>query len=67
VGEGAGNMISLVTTLITQKIGLSSFAGTVHPYPTTGDALRRTGDLYNRTKLTTFVKIVFRKLLEARR
>lgn len=39
----------------------------IHPYPTTGDAIRRAGDLYNRTKLTTFVKIVFRKLLEVRR
>lgn len=66
-GEGAGNMISEITLLITQNIGLMRMAGVIHPYPTMADAVRRTGDLYNRTRLTTFVKVLFRKLLAARR
>uniref|UniRef100_A0A6B2L424 Mercuric reductase n=1 Tax=Arcella intermedia TaxID=1963864 RepID=A0A6B2L424_9EUKA len=67
IGEGAGNMISEITLLITQNIGLSLLAGTIHPYPTAADAVRRCGDLYNRTRLTTFVKVIFRNLLLARR
>jgi len=66
-GEGAGNMISEITVLITQNIGLMRLAAVIHPYPTMADAVRKTGDLYNRTRLTTFVKVLFRKLLAARR
>jgi len=66
-GEGAGNMISEITLLITQNIGLMKMAGVIHPYPTMADGVRRTGDLFNRTRLTTFVKVLFRKLLAARR
>jgi len=54
VGEGAGNMISEITLLITQGIGLLYLASVIHPYPTSADAVRRCGDLYNRTRLTTF-------------
>eukprot|EP01128_Nolandella_sp_AFSM9_P011751 TRINITY_DN867_c0_g2_i2.p1 TRINITY_DN867_c0_g2~~TRINITY_DN867_c0_g2_i2.p1 ORF type:complete len:839 (-),score=196.78 TRINITY_DN867_c0_g2_i2:160-2388(-) len=67
VGENAGNLISEITLMITHKIGLSTLAAVIHPYPTQADAVRRIGDLYNRTRMTTFVRVLFRKLLAARR
>lgn len=67
VGEGAGNMISEITLMITHKVGLSTLNTVIHPYPTQADAIRRVGDLYNRTRLTPFVRTLFRKLLALRR
>lgn len=43
VGEGAGNMISEVTTLMHANIGLSRLASVIHPYPTRADAIRQIG------------------------
>jgi hypothetical protein len=63
---GVGD-ISEITLAISQSVGLSSLATVIHPYPTKQDAVRRCGDLYNRTKLSPAVKIVFRKLMTARR
>ncbi len=52
VGENAGDMISEVTLAMTNGIGLSSIAGTIHPYPTQAEAIRKLGDQFNRTRLT---------------
>lgn len=38
------------------RLGLKAIAGTIHPYPTQAEAIRKTGDLFNRTRLTPFVK-----------
>ena len=48
---------------MTQKIGLGSVANVIHPYPTQGEAVRKVGDLYNRTRLTPLVKSLFEKWL----
>ncbi len=45
-------------------IELGTLASVIHPYPTTAEAIRQTGDAYNRTRLTPFVKTMFRKWLE---
>lgn len=63
VASNAGDMISEVTLAMTHGIGLGKIASTIHPYPTQGDAIRKVGDLYNKTRLTPFVKGLFNKWL----
>jgi len=67
VGEGAGNMISEVTLAIQSDTGLGSLASVIHPYPTTAEAVRQAGDLYNRTRLTTTVKSLLRGVISIQR
>jgi len=52
---------------IVGKVGLGTLANVIHPYPTQAEALRQVGDLYNRTRLTPFVKALFRRVLGWRR
>ena len=67
VGAGAGNMISEVTLAMQSGTGLGSLAAVIHPYPTTAEAIRQSGDLYNRTKLTTTVRSVLRGVIKLQR
>lgn len=52
VAENAGDMISEITVAMTNKVGLSGIGGSIHPYPTQAEAIRKLGDQINRTKLT---------------
>ena len=61
VAANAGDMISEITLAMTNKIGLGKIASTIHPYPTQGEAIRKVGDIYNRTRLTPVVKTLFNK------
>lgn len=78
VAEDAGNMINEITLAMTlnrrvpkwkkvlrlaKGVGLSAIGSTIHPYPTQAEAIRRLGDLYNRTRLTPFVKRLFARWL----
>lgn len=63
VANNAGDMIGSLSMAMTQKIGLGSVANVIHPYPTQGEAVRKVGDLYNRTRLTPLVKSLFEKWL----
>lgn len=56
VAENAGDMISEVTVAMVNRVGLSKIGGTIHPYPTQAEAIRKLGDQFNRTKLTPFSK-----------
>jgi pyruvate/2-oxoglutarate dehydrogenase complex dihydrolipoamide dehydrogenase (E3) component len=67
VGQGAGNMISEVTLAMQSDTGLGSLAAVIHPYPTTAEVLRQSGDLYNKTKLTTTVKTILRTVVKLQR
>jgi pyruvate/2-oxoglutarate dehydrogenase complex dihydrolipoamide dehydrogenase (E3) component len=67
VGDHAGDLISEISLAISSKTGLGRLATIMHPYPSRADAIRQTGDLYNRTRLTPFVKGVFRRLLTNQR
>lgn len=67
VDTNAGDMISEITVAMQNGIGLGTIANVIHPYPTRAEAIRQLGDVYNRTRLTPTVKILFRKLLSARR
>lgn len=52
----AGELISFYTLAIKEKRGLKELAGCIFPYPTRAEAVRKTGDLYNRTRLTPRLK-----------
>ena len=67
VGHGAGNLISEITLAMQSNTGLSSLANVIHPYPTTAEVIRQSGDLYNRTKLTGTVKRVLRGVVRVQR
>jgi pyruvate/2-oxoglutarate dehydrogenase complex dihydrolipoamide dehydrogenase (E3) component len=61
VARHAGEMIGVYTLAITHGLGLRALARVIQPYPTQAEAIRKTGDLYNRTRLTPTVQ----KLLTA--
>ena len=63
VGAGAGEMISELTLAMTNKIGLGTIVNTIHPYPTVAEAIRKAGDLYNKTRLTPRVASIMKKWL----
>ncbi len=63
VAPHAGDLISEITLAMTHGLGLKKIGSTIHPYPTQAEAIRKLGDQYNRTRLTPFVKSLFRKWL----
>jgi pyruvate/2-oxoglutarate dehydrogenase complex dihydrolipoamide dehydrogenase (E3) component len=67
VGRDAGDLIGEMAVLVAKQVGLSSLAGIVHPYPTRAEAIRRAGDLYNRTRLTPTTRTIFDRFLAWRR
>lgn len=56
VARHAGEMINEFSLAITSRIGLSSIAKTIHPYPTQAEVIKKLADSYNRTRLTPFVR-----------
>ncbi len=63
VARHAGEMISELTLAMSLGAGLGKLSGVIHPYPTQAEAIRKAADAYNRTRLTPFVKKVFKKWL----
>ncbi len=63
VAANAGDMISEIGLAMAHGLGLKKIADTIHPYPTQAEAVRKVGDLYNRSRLTPFVKMLFQKWL----
>ena len=63
VAAHAGDLIGELTLAMKSKLGLKTIGGTIHPYPTQAEAIRKTGDLYNRTRLTPFVKNLMKRWL----
>jgi len=64
VARHAGEMISEITLAMVGNIGLRTLATVIHPYPTQAEAIKQVADAYNRTRLTGFVKGVFRRWLD---
>jgi len=64
VGEGAGNMIGEVTLAMESGTGIGQMANVIHPYPTTSEVVRQSGDVFNKTKLTTTVKSLLRGIVK---
>lgn len=67
LGDGAGNMISQITLAMQSGTGLGKLASVIFPYPTMAEAIRQTGDLYNKTKLTTTVRGLLRSVINLQR
>jgi len=63
VAAHAGDLISEITLAMNGKLGLKTIGSAIHPYPTQAEAIRKVGDLYNRTRLTPFVKKLMDKWL----
>jgi len=68
VGPSAGDMISEITICMQNGIGLSKLAGTIHPYPTSAEAIRQcAAQFWQRGGMATPVnKRVTEMLLEER-
>ena len=60
VAPHAGEMISEATLAMTSKLGLGKIGGTMHPYPTQSEVLRKASDKWQRRKLSPRVKWLFR-------
>jgi pyruvate/2-oxoglutarate dehydrogenase complex dihydrolipoamide dehydrogenase (E3) component len=63
VARHAGEMISEISVAMAGRLGLGKLASVIHPYPTQADAIRQTGDAYNRTRLTPTVQKLFKRWL----
>lgn len=63
VAAHAGDLIGELSLALTAGLGLGRIGAAIHPYPTQAEAIRKTGDLYSRTRLTPFVKSLFAKWL----
>lgn len=64
VSAHAGDLIGEVTLAMKNGLGLMAIGSTIHPYPTQAEALRKAGDLYNKTRLTPFIKKLFVRWLK---
>lgn len=67
VARHAGEMISELTLAITANVGLGKISGTIHPYPTQAECVKKAADAYSRTRLTPIVKKLFTRWLALRR
>jgi pyruvate/2-oxoglutarate dehydrogenase complex dihydrolipoamide dehydrogenase (E3) component len=61
VARNAGDLISEITLALTRRLGLSEIGGTIHPYPTQAESIRKLGDQYHRTRLTPLVQSALAK------
>ncbi|MHC4249928.1 MAG: mercuric reductase [Planctomycetota bacterium] len=59
VARHAGDMIGEITLAIVSEVGLGTIASVIHPYPTQAEAIKQTGDAYNRTRLTPLMRKLF--------
>jgi pyruvate/2-oxoglutarate dehydrogenase complex dihydrolipoamide dehydrogenase (E3) component len=67
VASHGGEIVSLLTTAITARIGLGKLAGTIFPYPTQSEAVKAVSNAYLRTRLTPTIKRLFEQFLRAMR
>jgi pyruvate/2-oxoglutarate dehydrogenase complex dihydrolipoamide dehydrogenase (E3) component len=56
VARHAGEMINEISLAMVGKIGLGTLANVIHSYPTQAEAIKQVADMYNRTRLTPFVR-----------
>ncbi len=67
VAARAGDLIGEVSLAMTTGLRLGDVARTIHPYPTHGEAIRKVGDLYNRSRVTPWVQGALGRFLRWRR
>jgi pyruvate/2-oxoglutarate dehydrogenase complex dihydrolipoamide dehydrogenase (E3) component len=59
VASHAGDMISEITLAMTGGLGLKAISGTIHPYPTQAEAIKKVGDDYYRSRMSPFIGRLF--------
>src|SRR5262249_43705404 len=64
VAAHAGEMISEITVLMQSGKGLKTLTGTIHPYPTQAEAIKKAGNLWRKAHFTAGMKNVLRKWFE---
>ena len=64
VAAHAGDLIHEYVLAMRCGIGLSKISGTIHAYPTFAELVRKTGDAYQKTRLTPGTKKLFRWFYE---
>lgn len=67
VGPHGGDLIGEMVLAISRGTKVGALAGVIHPYPTRGEAWRKLGDAWNRTRLTPRVRWWFETFLRFRR
>jgi pyruvate/2-oxoglutarate dehydrogenase complex dihydrolipoamide dehydrogenase (E3) component len=67
VASHAGDLISEITLAMTQGLGLKAISGTIHPYPTQGEAIKKIGDAYFRSRMSPFIGRLFAFWFKLRR
>jgi pyruvate/2-oxoglutarate dehydrogenase complex dihydrolipoamide dehydrogenase (E3) component len=67
VSAHAGEMMGEITLAMTRDIGLGAIAANIHSYPTQAEAIKKLGDLYQRSRLTPQVASILRTILKWRR
>ncbi|HEX3203225.1 MAG TPA: mercuric reductase [Nitrospiraceae bacterium] len=64
VAAHAGDMISEVTTLMKTGHGIKTLTGTIHPYPTQAEVIKKAGVLWRKAHFTEGTKRLLQKWFE---
>ena len=67
VAADAGNLISEVSVAMKAGAGLGAIGGTIHPYPTQAEALRKAANQMRKARFTERQRAVLRRLFAWRR
>jgi pyruvate/2-oxoglutarate dehydrogenase complex dihydrolipoamide dehydrogenase (E3) component len=67
VARHAGDLLSEITVAMVNRVGLGRIGQTIHPYPTTAEAIRALGDQHLRTRLRPWVRRLLAAWLWCRR
>jgi pyruvate/2-oxoglutarate dehydrogenase complex dihydrolipoamide dehydrogenase (E3) component len=59
VAERGGDLVHELVVAMRAGVGLKDLSGTIHAYPTFAEIARRTGDQYQRSRLTPRAKALF--------
>ena len=63
VAPHAGELIGYIASVMRRGGSLGDLSSEIFPYPTLGDALRKAGDAYRRTRLTPRVRSILQRYL----
>ncbi|MBI5240154.1 MAG: hypothetical protein HY926_06755 [Elusimicrobia bacterium] len=64
VARHAGDMIGELALAMSGRLGLKTISATIHPYPTQAECIKKTGDAFNRARLTPLLKGMLGKWLQ---
>lgn len=67
VSRHAGETIGELTLAITAGLGLGTLSRMIHPYPTQAEVVKGIGDIFNRRRLTPFLRRLFSHWFAAQR